>query len=111
MPTLDLDDDIARLEDKVERLAEIAERCRKLILGAKVAIGSGGLMLAAILLGVVPADPALLVSALATVIGGIVTLGSNTSTRRQTLAATATAEARRAALIDGFDLHVVAPND
>ena len=75
--------------------------------GAQVAIGLGGATLAAILIGVVRADGGPLVAALAAIIGGIVVLGSNATTRRQTLDALATEEARRTALIDGLDLHVV----
>ncbi len=103
----DDDNDIAEIEDEIERLADIAERCRKFIFGAKVAMTCGGLTLAAIVLGVLAADPVLLVAALAAVLGGIVVLGSNVSTRRQSLAAIASAQARRAALIDRLDLRLL----
>lgn len=106
-PELEDDDDILELEDEIERLADIAERCRKLIFGAKVAVACGGVMMAAIVLGVVAADPMALVAALAAMLGGIVVLGSNASTRRQSLAAIATAQTRRAALIDRLDLRVL----
>jgi hypothetical protein len=103
----DRKDDIARIEEQIERLAEIAERCRKFMFGAKVAIGLGGLALAAILVGLVRAEGGPLVGALAAIIGGIVMLGSNATTRRQTLDAIKVQEAHRAALIDRLDLHVV----
>jgi hypothetical protein len=100
-------DEIARIEEEIERLAEIAERCRKLMFGAKAAILAGGVTLAAILAGAVRAEGGPRVAALAAVIGGIVVLGTNATTRRQTLAAMETEEARRTALIDRLDLHVV----
>ena len=43
----------------------------------------------------------------AAIIGGIVMLGSNATTRRQTLDSIKVQEAHRAALIDRLDLHVV----
>lgn len=103
----DLADDIARIEREIERLADIAERCRKFMFGAKVAIGLGGLGLAIILIGLVPAEGGPLIAALAAIIGGIVVLGSNTTTRNQTLASLAVQEAHRTALIDRLDLHQV----
>jgi hypothetical protein len=45
--------------------------------------------------------------ATAALLGGIVSLGSNVSTLRQTMEAIAAAEARRSQLIDGIDLRLV----
>jgi hypothetical protein len=100
-------DDIARIEREIERLADVAERCRKLMSGAKAAIVLGGVLLALILIGLVRAEGGPLIAALAAIIGGIVVLGSNATTRRQTLEAMAVREAHRSALIDRLDLHAV----
>lgn len=102
--------EIARLEDEIERAADVAEGCRKFIFAAKAAIGAGGLILAGMLLGVLGGDAILLLAALSGIIGGIVVFGSNASTRRQALATVADAEARRAALIDAMALRMVPAN-
>ena len=47
------------------------------------------------------------IPATAALLGGIVSLGSNVSTLRQTMEAIAAAEARRSQLIDGIDLRLV----
>lgn len=99
--------EIARLEDQIERLAETAEGCRKYMLAAKVAIGAGLPILLGSFLGLFGANTVPFLGALAAIIGGIVVLGSNATTHRQTIAAVAAAEARRAALIDGMALRLV----
>lgn len=99
--------EIARLEDQIERLADTAEGCRKYMLAAKVAIGAGLPILLGSLLGLFGGNTVLFLGALAAIIGGIVVLGSNATTHRQTIAAVAAAEARRAALIDGMALRLV----
>jgi hypothetical protein len=94
-------EEIARLEAQIEALAESAERCRKIILFSKAAIAAGGLLiLAVIVVGPFRFDPAILIAAIAAVIGGIVGLGSNTRTLQQTVAAMRSAEGLRADLID-----------
>ena len=103
---IDPRDEIARLEAEIEALAESAERCRKIILFSKAAIAAGGLLILAIVV-IRPVDPAILVAAIAAVIGGIVGLGSNVRTLQQTAAAMQSAEAMRAELIDGIGLQTV----
>ena len=100
-------DEISDIEDRIERLAEIAERCRKYILASKIAIGGGSALLLITILGLFGAGLTAALGSIALVLGGIVSLGSNISTLQQAEGAIAAAEARRAALIGSFDLRVV----
>jgi hypothetical protein len=102
-----LPEEISRLEERIEELAEAIERCRKLMLFAKAAIAVGGLLLVAIMLGAIRFDPAAMIGAMTAVIGGTVLLGSNSSTSQQTMAALKAAEEQRAELISRIDLRVV----
>jgi hypothetical protein len=106
-----LHEQIARLEERIEQLAETIERCRKLMLFSKAAISIGGLLIVAMMFGGIRFDPAAMIGALTAVIGGTVLLGSNSSTSQQTMAAMKAAEEQRAELIDGIDLQVVGEGD
>lgn len=101
-------DEISDIEARVEALAEIAERCRKYILASKIAIGGGAVLLLVTILGLFGFGQTAALGSIALVLGGIVSLGSNISTLRQTDEAISAAEARRAALIGSIDLRVVA---
>ena len=96
----DLSDQIARIEAEIEQLAQTLEGCRKAMALSRVAIAVGGIWIVVYFLGVFRFDPALMVGAIAAIIGGIVILGSNSSTSKQTMAAMKFAEAERARLID-----------
>jgi hypothetical protein len=101
-------DEISRIEAQLEQLGEVAERCRKIILASKVAIAAGAGSLLAMMLGLLGSGPVAAIWAITVVLGAIVSLGSNVSTLRQTMAAIATAEGVRSGLIDGIDLRLVA---
>lgn len=107
MQSDDVREDIARLEDEIERLILRRERCRKLSLAAKIAIVAGATWLGLTLLGLVTFWPAPVLASLAAVIGGIVLLGSNATTWDQTDAAIEQANAARAQLIGAIELRVV----
>src|SRR5262249_21457928 len=102
-----MDDDprteISQLEAQIEEHAETIERCRKIMLFSKAAIFGGGLLLLAILLGVIQPDPTAMIGAIAALIGGTVLLDSNGSTSEQATKALQAAEARRGELIDQID--------
>ncbi len=100
-------DEISDIEARIEALAEIAGRCRRIILGSKVAIASGFALLLAAILGLFGAGASTALGSIALVLGGIVSLGSNVTTLRQTEAAIGSAEALRSDLISGIDLRVV----
>jgi len=100
-------DEISEIEARIEELAEIAERCRKFILASKIAIAGGGALLLVTVLGLFGAAQVAALGSIALVLGGIVSLGSNVSTLRQTEAAIGAAEMRRSQMIGRIDLRVV----
>src|SRR6185437_15365773 len=100
-------DEISHIEARIERLAETAERCRKFILASRIAIGCGCALLLAMILGLFGAGAVAFLGSIAMVLGGIVSLGSNVSTLRQTDAAIHSAEALRSRLIGQIGLRLV----
>jgi hypothetical protein len=106
-----LREQIARLEERIEELADVIERCRKLMLFSKAAISVGGVLIVAMMFGAIRFDPAAMIGALTAVIGGTVLLGSNSSTSQQTMAAMQAAEEQRAEVIGRIDLRVVGEAD
>jgi hypothetical protein len=100
-------DGIALIEERLEMLAEVAERCRKIILVSKAAIAGGFALLLVTMLGLFGSSQVAALGSIAAVLGGIVSLGSNVSTLRQTTDAIGAAEALRSDLIGRIDLRVV----
>ena len=103
----DLREQISRLEGDIERLSDSVERCRKIALAAKIAIGAGCVLLASRLVGAIGADALSLMVSAILIIGGIVLLGSNETTLKQKLARIEEAERLRAALISQMELTLV----
>ena len=100
-------DEIAEIEARVEELAEIAERCRRIVLASKAAIAVGVALLPIMMFGLFGSSQVAALGSIALVLGGIVSLGSNVSTLRQTESAISAAEMRRSDLIGRIDLRVV----
>jgi hypothetical protein len=100
-------DEISRIEAQLEELAEVSERCRKIILVSKAAIVGGVALLFFMMLGFFGSNQVAAIGSIAVVLGGIVSLGSNVSTLQQLMAAMSTAEALRSELISRIDLKVV----
>jgi hypothetical protein len=99
--------EIAKLEQRIERLSDSLERCRKVAVAAKIAIGLGAALLAALIFRVVYADVLWLMVAAILTLGGIVLSGSNSRTADEFAAGIAEAERLRAALIGEIDLTLV----
>jgi hypothetical protein len=100
-------DEISEVEVRIEELAEVSERCRKIILVSKAAIAGGFALLLVVMLGLFGSSQVAALGSIAAVLGGIVSLGSNVSTLRQTEAAMSAAELQRSDLINRIDPRVV----
>jgi hypothetical protein len=107
MPEDDPTDEISLIEERLEELAEVSERCRKIILFSKAAIAGGAALLLVMILGLFGSSQVAALGSIAAVLGGIVSLGSNVSTLRQTTDAISAAEMLRSDLIGRIDLRVV----
>lgn len=97
---------IARLESRLEQLADELERCRKIGTFSKVVMAGGAIWLGAGLFGFVYLGSATL-GAIAAILGGIVLNGSNRSTMQQLQASIDAAERERTELIGTIDLRTV----
>ena len=100
-------DDIALIEAHIETLAVSIERCRKLSLAAKTAIAAGAAWIVLTLTWIVPFTALMIIAAMAAVIGGVVLLGSNSTTWTQTEARLHASEAMRAGMIERLQMRVV----
>jgi hypothetical protein len=99
--------EIARLEAKIEDLADDIERCRKLALFSKVLAAGGALWLIAELFGVLRLGAPGAIGSLTAILGGFILGGSNRSTMLQAQGALDAAEVRRIELIGAIDLRAV----
>ena len=103
----DIANEISRIEAQLEDIAEVSERCRKIILVSKAAIAGGVALPLFMMLGLFESNQVAAIGSIAVVLGGIVALGSKVSTLQQTMAAMSAAEALRSDLISRIDLRVV----
>jgi hypothetical protein len=110
-PRLSMESDphaqIGRLETEIEALSESAARCSKIATGARLAIGAGCVLFAAMLVGLLQLDALRLLIATIFAMGGIVLYGSNKTTAQQIAARIANAERLRAELIGSIELTLV----
>ena len=103
----DLHEEIVRLEERIEELAAKIESCRKFILASRIAIVGGGVVLAAMLVGVIRSDLGLIAAAVSLLLGGIVVCGSNTSTAKEATKELVAAESERVMLIEHINPRVI----
>jgi hypothetical protein len=97
--------EIEDLESEIEGLQEAADRCRKILVGARALVIGGVVLFAALLLGVLRFDA--LVLGLAAVPAGIALYGSNRRTLDDLESDIAARQQRRRDLIDGLHLEPV----
>ena len=67
-------DEISRIEALLEELAEVSERCRKIILVSKAVIAGGVALLLVTMLGLFGSNAVAALGSIAVVLGGIVSL-------------------------------------
>ena len=95
---------IADLEAEIDGLRDSAERCRKIDMAAKAAMGVGvALLLISFFWFSAPA----LVIGIAAVLGSVALVGSNRGTLGEIITGIKLAEARRAEVIDSLGLETV----
>jgi hypothetical protein len=104
-------DEIVRLEELIDTLADKIESCRKFILAGRIAVIGGGAVLIVILIGALAFNPSVVAVAVAAVLGGIVAAGSSHSTAKEARHELTAAEAKRSALIGHIDLRLVSDRD
>jgi hypothetical protein len=68
----DTREEIVRLEEHIEDLAAKIDSCRKFILAARIAVAVGGVVLVAMLGGLIRADLGLMAASVSLLLGGIV---------------------------------------
>ena len=102
-------DEVVRLEERIEDIAEKIESCRKFILASRIAVAGGVLVLGGMLFGAIHFDLGIMAAAVAALLGGIVVWGSNRSTAKQAAKELALAESDRSLLIGNMALCDVTP--
>ena len=96
-------DDIARLEAQIDRLRDEIEFCRKAIFLSRLTMLIGGAWIVGALIGALGSTIGFFL-AVAAALGGIVGLGSNTTTRDEAKMELARLEDERNARIDRLQL-------
>jgi predicted benzoate:H+ symporter BenE len=103
----DLHQQIADLEADIDALSDAAERCRKSMIVARMAVIAGVLLVGASLSGFVRTDALILVIGIAATLAGIGLLGSSRGSLEHITGKIRASEARRDELIDGMNLQTV----
>ena len=94
--------EIAEIEARIDELRDRLESCRKGLVVSRAVLLAGGVWLALAALRVLPSVEGLFLS-IAACLGGVVGIGANVSTRRQTDAELRRRVAERDSIIDALD--------
>jgi hypothetical protein len=100
---IEFPDEVVDLEAEIDTLRDHAERCRKIDIGGKAALGMGCAML---LVGFLWLNPMPLVIGIA-ILGSVALLGSNRTTLGDTITSITLLEERRVEMINGLELQTV----
>jgi hypothetical protein len=99
---------LAEIEGRIEDLRDMIESCRKGMLASRGAIGAGGTLFVVNVLGLIGSGSLLIaLLSFSAIIGGIVWLGANKTSREQALAALRIAQSEWHAAIDAIDMSPV----
>jgi len=101
---IEFPDEVVDLEAEIDTLRDHAERCRKIDIGGKAALGMGCAML---LMGFLWLNPMPLVIGIALILGSVALLGSNRTTLGDTITSITVLEERRVEMINGLELQTV----
>ena len=101
---IEFPDEVVDLEAEIDTLRDRAERCRKIGIGGKAALGMGCAML---LVGFLWLNPLPLVIGIALILGSVALLGSNRTTLGDTITSITLREERRVEMINGLELQTV----
>jgi hypothetical protein len=104
-----LHNEIVRIEDRIEELAEKIESCRKLILASRIIVAGGACVLTGMLFGEIRFDPGAMAAAAAALLGGVAVWGSNRSTAQEAKNELTISADARSMLIQRMDLKDVTP--
>lgn len=97
---------LSEIEDRIEQLRDVIESCRKGILVSRSAILLGSLVF---FLNLAVSTPSLILglSAFTAIIGGVVWLGANKTSREQAFAALRLAQSEWQEATDAIDMSIV----
>jgi hypothetical protein len=99
---------LAEIEERIERLRDTIESCRKAMLASHAAIVSGAVLLVTDLLGLFGSVSLLLaLSSFTAIIGGIVWLGANKTSREQASTALRAAQSEWQGATDAIEMSTI----
>ncbi|MEA2842008.1 MAG: hypothetical protein QOF41_3338 [Methylobacteriaceae bacterium] len=98
---------LTELEDRLENLQDAIESCRKGMLLARVAILAGSVLFVINLIGLIAPSLLLALFAFTAIIGGIVWLGANKTSRDEALIKLRSAQAEWRAETDAIDMSTI----
>jgi hypothetical protein len=99
---------LAEIEERIERLRDTIESCRKGMLASHAAIVSGAVLLVTDLVGLFGSVSLLVaLSCFTAIIGGIVWLGANKTSREQASASLRAAQSKWQAATDAIEMSTI----